>query len=90
MRKAIWLSLAVSYMAPFKVKINAETCIGCGVCVSMAPDVFEMGEEGKSVIVEKWRTGDSPYEGEVTDEGLKDTVKTAADSCPTNSITVEE
>ena len=56
----------------------------------MAPDVFEMGEEGKSVIVEKWRTGDSPYEGEVTDEGLKDTVKTAADSCPTNSITVEE
>ena len=77
-------------MAPFKVKINPDTCIGCGVCVSMAPDIFEMGEEGKSVLVEKWRSAESPYEGEVTDEGLKDSAKMAADSCPTSSITIEE
>jgi len=24
-----------------KVRVNKETCIGCGVCWALAPDVFE-------------------------------------------------
>lgn len=31
-----------------KVKVDEEKCIGCGACVSVCPDVFEMGNNGKS------------------------------------------
>lgn len=35
------------------IKINKEKCIGCGFCVSVCPDVFEIGEDGKSQLKEK-------------------------------------
>ena len=28
-----------------------ETCIGCSACVAIAPEVFELNEEGKSVVI---------------------------------------
>jgi ferredoxin len=31
-------------------KVNKEKCIGCGYCVSVCPEVFELGEDGKSKI----------------------------------------
>jgi ferredoxin len=31
-------------------KINKEKCIGCDYCVSVCPEVFELGEDGKSKI----------------------------------------
>ncbi len=33
------------------VKVNKDKCIGCGLCVSLCPDVFEIGEEGKSEVI---------------------------------------
>jgi len=31
-------------------KINKEKCIDCDYCVSVCPEVFELGEDGKSKI----------------------------------------
>lgn len=31
-------------------KINKEKCIGCGICASLCPEVFETGEDGKSLV----------------------------------------
>ena len=32
-----------------KITVN-ESCIGCGTCVGVAPDVFEMNDEGLSSV----------------------------------------
>jgi ferredoxin len=34
-----------------KVKVDADTCIGCGLCISTLPDVFQFGDDGKSVVI---------------------------------------
>mgnify|MGYP006305071011 CR=1 FL=1 len=58
-----------------KVSVDEEKCIGCGACVSVCPDVFEMNDDGKSVAKEK-----------ETDE---DCAKEAVDVCPVDAIEVE-
>jgi len=55
-----------------KINVDENKCIGCGVCVSVCPDVFEIGENGKSVVKEK--------------ETDKKCAKEAAESCPVNAI----
>lgn len=34
-----------------KVVIDAESCIGCGLCVSTAPDAVEFDADGKATVV---------------------------------------
>ena len=73
---------------PKKVKIDPDKCIGCGVCASVAPSIFILNtDEGKSNIVEQYRT-ENQYVGEIPDE-MESEAKTAADSCPTQAITIE-
>lgn len=31
-------------------KVNKEKCIGCGLCVSICPDVFELDGDNKSQL----------------------------------------
>ncbi|MBU5486198.1 ferredoxin [Clostridium sp. MSJ-11] len=62
-----------------KAHVDKDTCIGCGLCPGIAPDVFEMDDDGKAVV-----TVD-----EVPD-GSEDAAKEAEDSCPTNAISTEE
>jgi len=57
-----------------KVSVDEEKCIGCGACAAICPDVFEMGNEGKSVVKE-----------EETD---KECAKDAAESCPVDAILI--
>jgi len=59
-----------------KVSVDENKCIGCGVCVAVCPDVFELGENGKSHVKEK--------------ETDKECAKEAMQSCPTEAIIVEE
>ena len=33
-----------------KITVN-ESCIGCGTCVGVAPDVFEMNDEGYHLLL---------------------------------------
>ena len=50
--------------------INKEKCIGCGLCASVCPEVFEMHEGKAKVKAQK----DS------------DCTKEAIDSCPIDAI----
>lgn len=34
-----------------KVVINENLCIGCGMCVSVSPDIFAMGNDGVAVVL---------------------------------------
>mgnify|MGYP000061759027 CR=1 FL=1 len=71
-----------------KVKIDKDLCTSCSVCANLCPDVFMMGDDGKSSIVEKFR-GASDAEGDIPAE-LLDCARAAADSCPAQAITIEE
>jgi ferredoxin len=55
-----------------KVSVDKKTCIGCGACVSICPDVFEM-KDGKSVV----------KNAKVDDFSC---AKEAVDSCPVGAI----
>jgi len=58
-----------------KVKVNKESCIGCGACAAICEDVFEIGDEGLSKVkVDK------------VPEGKEDSAREAIESCPTAAI----
>lgn len=54
-----------------------DSCIGCGLCESIASEVFEMGDDGKAHVIKKELSTDDT-----------DAVQEAVDSCPTQSISV--
>ena len=58
--------------------VDQGLCIGCGLCVSAAPDVFEMNSDGKAVAVAD------------TTEANKDSVQSAIDGCPVSAISQGE
>ncbi|MFA5070468.1 MAG: ferredoxin [Patescibacteria group bacterium] len=33
-----------------KIAVDPEKCIGCGACVALCPEVFEIGGDGKSRV----------------------------------------
>jgi ferredoxin len=57
------------------VKVDANKCIGCGLCVSICPKVFELGKDGKSHV----KKGDK---GKVGCE------EEAKNSCPVGAISL--
>ncbi len=61
-----------------KVIIDEETCIGCGTCVDICSEVFEMS--GDIAIVKTQNI----------DEDLENDCVEAADSCPVDAIIIEE
>lgn len=58
-----------------KVKVNEDACIGCGACAAIAPEVFEINDEGLSTVIVD----------EVAKEN-KEEANDAIDSCPTSAI----
>lgn len=61
-----------------KVKVNKDSCIGCGACISISPSVFEINDEGVSTVIV-----------DEIGEDLKEEVIDAIDSCPTSAIEEE-
>lgn len=53
------------------VKINRDACIGCGLCVAVCDEMFEIDDEFKAVIKSKEKS---------------DCLKEAITSCPVNAI----
>lgn len=35
-----------------KVPHVNDSCIGCGACVAISPEVFDLDEEGKSIVID--------------------------------------
>ena len=61
-----------------KPKVDQDLCTGDQVCVTIAPDVFEINEEGLAYVVDP----------EGADE---DTIQRAIDQCPSQAISwIEE
>ncbi len=58
-----------------KVTIDASTCTGCGLCVSLCADGFEMGDDNIAKV-----TNENPSSCDM---------KEIASQCPVNSIKAE-
>jgi ferredoxin len=65
-----------------KIVVDAEKCIGCGSCIGIAPEVFEL-VNGKSSV-----KADFDYDS--LNEEAKQNVETSIASCPVQAITKEE
>lgn len=59
------------------VQVDQELCIGCGACVNLCPEVFELQDDGKSRVIIKNGCKECDYE-------------IAVNSCPVGAIKVEE
>jgi len=57
------------------LKINKEKCIGCGMCASLCAEIFELKEDGKSVVKK-----------DVDNETSKDCIRQAIEACPVGAI----
>lgn len=56
-----------------EVYVDQQVCIGCGLCVSLVPEVFRLNGDGVSEV----------YRGVA---GEEEKVQQAVDSCPVNCI----
>ena len=58
-------------------KVN-ESCIGCGACTAVCPEVFDLNDDGLAENI----IGEVPAE-------LEDSAKEAMESCPVAAIVYE-
>ncbi len=58
--------------------VNQETCIGCGTCESLCPEVFKL-TDGKAEVIPS--DDYSPF---------KEKIEQCVTSCPVQAISVEE
>ncbi len=62
-----------------KTQVNPDTCIGCGLCVDVCSEVYEMNDDG--VAVAKVAL--------IPDNAVAQ-CREAADSCPVDAIAIED
>lgn len=61
-----------------KISVNQEACIGCGACMAIAEDLFEMNDDGLSQA----KVSEVP-------EDKQEQANEAVESCPTGAIVKE-
>ena len=62
-----------------KVHVNSELCAGFGICLGIAPEVFELHDDGYAVVL----VSEVPPE-------LEDLVRRAASQCPAQAISLSD
>ena len=70
-----------------KIIQQRDKCIGCGTCVAVCPDFWQMEDDGKATLKGSTDVGEGKFELEVQAMACN---KEAASSCPVQIITVEE
>ena len=60
-----------------KVRIDNDLCAGFGICVGIAPEMFELHDDGYATVL----LSDVPPE-------LEDAVQRAVSQCPAQAISV--
>ena len=60
---------------PYKIIVNRETCIGAAPCFAVAPKVFQIDNENKTVVIDERGADDK-------------TILEAASSSPVNAIII--
>jgi len=60
---------------PYRIKIDRSLCIGYAECVGLAPEVFRLGDDNVSVVIDPEGTDD-------------DMILDAARACPVDAITL--
>lgn len=75
---------------PYKVKVDRGTCIGAASCVAVAPETFDLDDEGKAVVKKKDGTTSADFVSyaDIADEEVN--IMNAAKSCPVNAIVIVE
>jgi ferredoxin len=61
-----------------KVRVDPELCTGCGPCADICPEVFEIRDDKSVVLVKEIAAA------------MGDSVREAAEACPTGAIIIEE
>ena len=62
-----------------KVHVNSQVCAGFGVCLGLCPEVFELHDDGYSIV----RVSEVPPE-------LEDAVRQAVNQCPSRAISLSD
>lgn len=65
------------HIGKYKVEVIREKCISAGSCEALAPNVFQLDEEGIAVVVSQ--------DGDSDEDKLL-----GAQSCPTNAVIVTD
>jgi len=76
LRFALLVSKGLLNQLKMKLQVDKNKCLGCGMCISLCPAVFEL-KNGKSQIKEKANL-----------EKNKDCIKEAAENCPAGAIKI--
>jgi ferredoxin len=61
-----------------KAIVDPDRCLGCGICEGIAPEVFELGDEGIAVV-----------KVDVIPANLESAAKEAKEECPEEAISLE-
>jgi ferredoxin len=61
-----------------KVIVDFAKCAGLGICESMAPEFFEVNDDGELVL----------HKEDITDDELQ-SVEEAVAGCPTEALSIE-
>lgn len=67
-----------------KIKLDNETCIGCGACTAVCSEVFEFDEEGYAKVI------DENDDFESLNDEIKEEVTDALEGCPVSAISIED
>ncbi|MGP7818777.1 ferredoxin [Niallia sp. 01092] len=65
--------------------VEKDTCIACAACGAIAPEIFDFDEDGLAEVTLDNNTGTATVEEEMYDDLME-----AQDSCPAQSIKIED
>ena len=73
-------------MPKLTVKVDPSLCIAAATCVGIAPQFFQINDEGFSEVVSAGEMRGYEYTLELSEKDAE-SIEEAAESCPTRAIT---